>query len=369
MAPIRTAVLGTGLSAFVFQLPILAALPEEFEIYACWERRATPQQSKARDAYPSITVYTQLDDLLADKKVDLVIVSLPPEVHFDAVKKSLEAGKHVICEKPFTATAQEAQTLFDLADRSGRLLAVYQNRRWDGDYLTTKALVESGRLGDVVEFESHIDRYRLARKGTWKDIPGPGNGLVYDLGTHLIDQAVALFGAPHSVTAKIFSQRQLPPLDVEDYFSITLHYPAAPGRLPLEVILKSTHVSLGYEQRFVVRGTRGTFLKTGHDLQEDHLRAGVQPGESTFGIEADDWRGTLWSVPHDAPLAHLPPLTVERVPTLHGDYRRFYRHIADVVRSGDYSQLVVTHEQNLVVLRIIEAAYKSSQSACSVVLA
>ncbi|WBW74737.1 oxidoreductase involved in NADPH regeneration [Schizosaccharomyces osmophilus] len=368
MSPIKTAVLGTGMSAFIFHYPFLETLPEKYEIYAAWERRATPEHSKARSAYPNIKVYTQLNDLLADSNVELVVVSLPPDAHVAAVTAALNAGKHVICEKPFTPTYEEAKQLFELAKSKNLLLAIYQNRRWDGDFLTAKSVIDSGRLGDVVEFESHIDRFRLFRKGNWKDVPSPGSGLVYDLGAHLIDQAVYLFGVPESVTGKVLCQRQIPPLEVEDNFTIVLHYPAKEGKLPIEVILRSSSVSCGVSFRYCIKGTRGTFLKFGSDPQESQLNKGMKPSEGGYGQESSENYAKLWTVPIDADVKALPDPALSTVPTTTGNYRALYEEVYHTL-SGKSSAISVLPEQVLTVEKIIEAAYKSSKTSSSVKIA
>ncbi|EPX73780.1 gfo/idh/mocA family oxidoreductase [Schizosaccharomyces octosporus yFS286] len=365
MSPIKTAVLGTGMSAFIFHYPFLEALPEKFEIYAAWERRATAEHSKARSAYPNIKVYTQLDELLADPKVELVVVSLPPDAHVDAVTAALNAGKHVLCEKPFTPTYEEGKRLFDLAKSKNLLLAVYQNRRWDGDFLTAKDVIDSGRLGDIVELESHIDRHRLFRKGNWKDVPSPGSGLVYDLGAHLIDQAVYLFGVPESVTGKVFCQRQIPPLEVEDNFTIVLHYPAKEGKLPVEVILRSTSISCGLSFRYCIKGTRGTFLKFGSDPQEGQLNKGMKPSEGGYGQESSENYAKLWTVPLDADVKALPAPALSTVPTISGNYLALYEEVYESISNKSFTTSVLP-EQVLTVEKIIEAAYKSSETSASV---
>ncbi|CAB46711.2 gfo/idh/mocA family oxidoreductase [Schizosaccharomyces pombe] len=368
MPPIKTAVLGTGVSAFVFHFPFLEALPSKFEIYACLERRATVTQSKARSAYPNILVYTNLDELLADVNIELVVVSLPPNVHSEIVKKALNAGKHVVCEKPFTPTYEEAKELYELAESKSLLLAIYQNRRWDGDFLTAKKIIESGRLGQVVEFESHFDRYRLGRKsGSWKDEPRPGNGMVYGIGSHLIDQAVSLFGTPYSVTAKLEAQRQIPPLEVEDYFRIILHYPAKGNKLPINVILSSTNVSCGCEMRFCIKGTRGSFMKFGFDPQESQLHSGMKPNDHGFGTDRFELYGNLWTVPLDADVKALPEPTKITVPTVQGNYRDFYDAVFEEILKKA-NEFPIKSDQVLAVEKIMEAAYKSSESSSSIQL-
>ncbi|CAB16194.1 Gfo/idh/mocA family oxidoreductase [Schizosaccharomyces pombe] len=367
MAPIKTAVLGTGMSAFIFHYPFLKALPNHFEVYAAWERRATSTESKARAAFPNVKVYTKLDELLADSNIELVVISLPPNVHYEVVSQALNAGKHVLCEKPFTPTYGEAKELFDLAKSKNLMLTVYQNRRFDGDFLTAKECIENGRLGEVVQFESHIDRFRLFRKGNWKDVPNPGCGLVYDLGSHLIDQAITLFGTPHSVTAKLESQRQIPPLEVEDCFRIVLHYLPQEGRLPLDVIVCSSSISCGLDMRYIIKGTRGSFLKFGIDPQESQLNEGMSPMDPGYGVDSSHHYATLWTLPPDIDVRHPPKPTKSTLMTIAGDYRRFYLEVHEALVTKTFETSVKPH-QVLLVEKIIEAAYKSSQSSTSIPL-
>ncbi|EEB07074.1 GFO/IDH/MocA family oxidoreductase [Schizosaccharomyces japonicus yFS275] len=364
MARIKVAVLGTGVSASIFHFPYLEALPKQYELYACWERRATETYSKAKEKYPNIKVFTNVDELLADTAIELVVVSLPPACHEEIVTKALNAHKHVVCEKPFTETVEEAKKLFELADKVDRLLCVYQNRRWDGDYMTVKNLIESGRLGQIVEFESHFDRYSvsLGSKKSWKGELGYANGLLYGIGSHLIDQAIALFGEPVGVTAKVMNQRQFPPLGLDDYYYIVLHYSADNEQLPTEVILRSTFVAPGYTPRFIVRGTKGTFVKEGFDPQEKQIAKGMKPDDPAYGKDHPDNYGSLWYTDDVVE----PDIIKETVPTTIGDYRFFYRQIAKCIENNDRSLTPVPPQHTLSVQRVISASIQGSASGESV---
>ena len=219
MQPINTALCSFGMSGWVFHAPFIAADPH-FKLYAVWER----SKNLAEQKYPGIKTYRTLEDMLADNAVELVIVNTPNVTHYEYAKKALLAGKHVVVEKPFTVTVAEAQELIELAQHQNKKISVYQNRRYDSDYRTIKKVLDEKLLGKLVEAEFHFDRYNeeLSPK-QHKEIPQQGTGILYDLGSHLIDQALQLFGMPDSVFADIRVVR--PISKVDDYFDLLLYYP------------------------------------------------------------------------------------------------------------------------------------------------
>jgi len=212
MLPINTALCSFGMSGIVFHAPFIKQNPG-FNFYAVWER----SKNLAEKKYPRVKTYRYLEEMLADDLVELVIVNTPNVTHYEYEKKALLAGKHVIVEKPFTINVAEAEELISLADKQNKKLSVYQNRRYDSDFKILKKVIAEGWLGEIVEAEMHFDRFKeeLSPKAH-KEIPGPGNGILYDLGSHLIDQALQLFGLP----AKVFADIQIlrPISQVDDYF-------------------------------------------------------------------------------------------------------------------------------------------------------
>ncbi|GAA5926349.1 uncharacterized protein JCM15063_000251 [Sporobolomyces koalae] len=361
--PIRIAVVGMGMSATVFHGPFLQALPQ-FELHTVVERSATPEHSKARDAFGSaVKVVTTLDEALRDADIDAVWVLTINSTHYDFVKQSLEAGKHVIVEKPVTPTSAEAYELAQLATEKNLVLAVYQNRRWDADFLTIKKLIADGSFGAISEFQSNFDRFRneAAVTKVWKEKDLPGSGLAYDLGSHLVDQLVDLFGPPDRVTARLINSRLIGNPSVPDSFKIQLEYSPAPDQspsraLPLIATAQSSSLSLlNPQQRFLVKGTGASFVKYGLDPQEDHLKqfgkTAVQ--DPKFGIESQDRYGKLYRV-EDAGKVPI------EVPSEQGNYKAWFENVAEAIENGDRTKLIVKPEQAALTIKVIELAIQSS---------
>jgi len=262
---------GYGMAARVFHAPVVAAVPG-LKLRKVVERGG----ELSRERYPWVEVVREADELLRDEEIKLVVVATPNDSHFGLARRALLAGKHVVVEKPFTVTSEEARQLIELARARGRLACAHQNRRWDGDFLTVRKLLEGGLLGRLVEFESRFDRFRdQPRPGAWREAEGPGGGILYDLGSHLIDQALVLFGAPRAVTADVRIQREFARAD--DYFDVRLDYDG------LRVALGAGMLARLPTPRFVLRGTRGSFVKRGLDPQEEALKRGHAPGGPGWG--------------------------------------------------------------------------------------
>ena len=279
---IKTAVIGHGFSAKVFHLPFLNALPQ-FTVSAV----STRQGIEVAALYPEAVIYDDAQRLIVQADVDLVIITAPNEAHYPLAKLALENGKHVLLEKPFVNEVEEGEVLISLAKQTNKVLTVYQNRRWDSDFLTVKKLIDSGALGEVKVFSSHFDRFRPKLRQRWRELPGPGAGIWYDLGPHLIDQAVCLFGMPQSVTGRCLPMRE--GSDVVDYFDVTLHY------ADKEVQLHSSPYSAEPNTRFVVQGTAGSYVKMGLDPQEPRLIEGHSPVDADWAAETPDQYGTLYT--------------------------------------------------------------------------
>lgn len=328
------------MSGEVFHAPLLTAHPG-FRLTHITERRR--RRSAAR--YPDAQIVTDFNDLLADESVQLVVVNTPNTLHLAQTKAALLAGKHVIVEKPFTNTVPEAQELIALANRQNRLLSVFQNRRWDGDFRTVQQVVRQNLLGKLVEFEAHYDRFRnYVEQNTWKEETGPGSGILYNLGSHMIDQALVLFGVPQAVAADIRVQR--PGGKIDDSYDIRLHYP------DMRVILKSSYLVRESGPRYVLHGTDGSFVKYGLDPQEDALKAGRLPNEKGWGAEDPPYYGLL-----NTQLNGLH--YTGRIETLPGAYLHFYDNIHQAITQG--APLAVQPQESMQGIQVIEAAMESSR--------
>lgn len=338
MQKIKTALLSYGMSGKVFHAPFIAIHPG-FELLGSWER----SKKLIQEDYPSVKSYASLEELLEDD-VDLVVVNTPVETHYEYAKKVLLAGKHAIVEKAFTTTVAQAQELADLAKEKGLKLSVFQNRRWDSDFKTVKKVVSENVLGDIVEAEFHFDRYNpnLSPK-QHKETANSGAGILKDLGPHLIDQALFLFGLPQSVFADIRITRAHSLVD--DYIDILLYYPELRVRLKAGFFVREAIPS------FVVHGKKGSFLKPRGDVQEDDLKLGKKPNLDTWGTESDSLQGILHTeVNNDIFKANLQ--------TLQGNYYDFFEGVYQSVVNNKPEP--VTAQDGVHVMQIIEAAIQSS---------
>lgn len=282
----NVAVVGYGLSAKVFHIPLILALPNDFKLYGIVQRTPKPNDDASQD-HPGIQFWHSVEEVYKDPEVDIVVITSIPATHYPMCKAALQAGKHVVVEKPFVPTSREATELSELAQQSGKLIAVYQNRRWDSDFLTLRDLIAKGSLGEIAEFETHFDRHRPdPPPNTWKAEDSPAHGALYDLGSHLIDQIYTLFGLPRSVTGFVGNQRRGVKGGAADSFTALLSYD---GML---ITAKAGVVSPETEQlRFWVRGTQGSWKKFHLDVQEDQLKAGMRPGQGGFAVEPQDHHG------------------------------------------------------------------------------
>ena len=298
-------------------------------------------------------IYHSAEETFADPSIDIIAITTTPDTHFSFTKAALEAGKHVIVEKPFVPTSAEAQTLIDLSAKTGKLICIYQNRRWDSDFLTVKKLIKDGTLGRVVEFNTHFDRYKPAKPETWKGTLGMDHagGVVYDLGTHLLDQAFVLFGKPKTVTGIFANQRNDGEAEPD---SITVILGYGPGG-PL-VTAKAGVLAIETEQlRYWVRGSHGSFRKLNLDVQEDQLKAGMKPGDKGFGVESSDASGTLTVLedgkPKKSVYKNVEPET----------YATLYAAFAKAIEGGGEAAVPVKASEARDVLKIIEAAKESAK--------
>ncbi len=341
MKIINTALCSFGSSGLVFHAPFIDANPG-FKLYAVWERT----KKNVTDIYPEARSFDTLESMLADELIELVIVNTPNYTHFDYAKKALLASKHVLVEKSFTVTVSEAEELIHIATKMDRQLSVFQNRRYDSDFKTVKKIVEEGLLGDIIDVEFNFDRYKPALSPKLhKESAIPGAGLLYDLGPHLIDQALCLFGLPESVFGFLRSIRK--GSLVNDYFNVTLFYSN------ITIRLKSSLMAIETLPAYILHGTKGNFTKKRADLQEEVLKTGKKPGSADWGIESVSANGIL-SIHENEKITHT------NIQSLKGNYMEFYDRLYEAIVYGKY--LPVTAQDGLNVMRVIEAVQQSDHS-------
>jgi len=340
MTPINTALCSYGMSGFVFHAPFAHVHPG-FHLTTVWER----SKNVAVKRYPNIKTVRTYEEILNDPSIELVVVNTPSITHYDFTKKALEAGKHVIVEKPFTAYSKEGQELIDLANSKNLKLSVYHNRRFDSDFLTVQKIVKSGKLGKIVDAELRFDRFEpgLSAKAH-KEKPTPGVGNLYDLGSHIIDQALVLFGLPKAVFMDADILR--PESQVLDYFDIKLFYPDH------RVSIRSSYYVKEPNPSFVIHGTKGSFVKSRADIQEASLKEAILPQGDDWGKEPKSEEGILHLDINGDSLR-------EHVPTEQGNYMKYYEMIFDAIRNG--KNLPVSAEEGMNVIKVIEAALKSHE--------
>ncbi|MEX2404879.1 MAG: oxidoreductase [Balneolales bacterium] len=336
---INTGLIGYGNAAKVFHAPVIQAV-QGLSLKKVVERR----KKESSERYPWVDVVGDVTTLLLDESIELVVIATPNNTHFELARQALLSNKHVVVDKPLTITSEQAHQLIGLARQQKRVLSVFQNRRWDGDFKTVNKLIKGNLLGRLVEFESHFDRFRNYRKPGWREDEGEGTGILYDLGPHLIDQAQTLFGLPEMVTADIRIQRDS--AKVADYFELILHYNNLKATLKAGMLVREPN------KRFILHGTEGSYVKYGLDPQENALKQGLLPSSPNWGMERrENWgklNTNLNGLHFDGPLETLP-----------GSYQDYYRNIADVIRGRE--ELIVKPLQALNTIRIIEHALLSNE--------
>lgn len=338
MHQINTALCSYGMSGVVFHGPLLEA-HSAYKISKILER--TRNESKGK--HPGSEIVRDYKLILEDPDIELVVINTPDHLHFEMCAQAIEAGKHVVVEKPFTLKAADADILIDLARQKRIILSVFHNRRWDGGFLTVKQLIESGKLGRLVDFESHFDRFRTYIQESWKDRSN-GTGTLYNLGSHLVDQALTLFGMPERLFCD--SRMLRDGAKTDDSYDLFLHYP------DFKCLLRSSYLVKEPGPRFILHGTNGSFLKWGVDHQEADLKAGLSPNSANWGEEPESMWGKINTTFQGEEL-----LGTER--TIPGNYLDYYDNIYEVIRNNQALQ--VSAEQARDVIRIIEAAYRSSR--------
>jgi predicted dehydrogenase len=306
--------------------------------------------TEAAEKYPDVRIVRSLEELLSMPEVRLIVIATPNDTHYAFAQQCLEAGRDVVVDKPFTTTLKEAVTLVQVAKDTSRLLTVYQNRRYDGDFQAIRKLVLDGTLGRVVRFETSYDRFRPQLKpGAWRETSRPGGGILFDIAPHLIDHAFVLFGLPEAVTADVRAERENAAVD--DAFDITLHYASG-----VRAVLRSSILAVAPRPRFVLLGTQGCYVKQTFDLQESNLRRGHIPSDTAWGAEPEENWGVL-TVPRGDSFEQ------RRIPSVACDYRDYYSNVRDAILGR--AALAVTPEYALDVMRMLELARASSERRCT----
>ena len=339
--PIRVGVIGFGFVSKVFHVPLLQAT-DGYRITVVSSSR--PAEVSA--VLPDADVVSRPEQLTAHPDVDLVVIATPNETHAPFAEMAMRAGRNVVVDKPFTISVEEARHLAAVAAETGVVLSVFQNRRWDSDFLTVREALRGDLLGRVVRFESRIDRFRPDVRDRWRETPGPGAGLLYDLGPHLIDQALVLFGIPDSVQATLALQRRGARTD--DFFQLVLRY----GEMI--ATLEAGSLVSGGSARFAVHGERASIVKQKPDMQEDQLRAGIEPGSGEWGFDPDD------AVLYDGATGASRTVKAAR-----GDQRGYYAALREAIHRRASNPVPPQH--GATVMAIIEAALRSEVDGCRVV--
>lgn len=340
MQDIGVGLIGFGLGGRAFHAPFIRATPG-MRLSAVVSR----DPPKVHAVYPEVKVVPDVAALLAEPGLDLVVVASPDDLHAEHAIAALQAGKHVLIDKPFATTLADARAIASEAERTRRLLAVFHNRRWDADFLTLRRLIADDTLGHISQFESHFDRWRPDPAPVWKEARFGGSWL--DLGPHLVDQALCLFGTPHTITLDLATLRHGAP--APDYFHATLGYD---GR---RVVLNATKLAADHGLRFAVHGSRGSWVKRGIDPQEAAALAGVSPAAADWGRDPDEGVLTVGGRPGG-----------ESIPNERGDYGAFWQTLAAAIR-GDGPNPVSPHEA-LAVMAVLDAGLKSVAERRTVML-
>ncbi|MFC0402557.1 oxidoreductase [Paraburkholderia rhizosphaerae] len=335
-SPLKIGLMGYGFAGATFHAPVIEHCGRA-QVAAI----ATGQPDTARANFPQAAIVPDLDALLALADVECVVIATPNDTHFELARRTLEAGKHVVVDKPVTLSAADARTLANLAQSRHLVFAPFHNRRWDGDFMTVRALLQSGELGRVTHFESHFDRFRPVIRQRWREDATRGGGLLFDLGPHLIDQALVLFGAPETVYATVRAHRDQ--ASAPDYVHLQLGYAAH------EVALHASALTAIVAPRFTIHGTRGSYVKYGLDTQEDQLKAGLRPGDAGFG--GGNEAGTLRVLEGEHEVER-------RSSTLDGAYADFYRALAASIQDG--TPFPVSAQDAVDVMTVIELAHRSN---------
>ncbi|MBV8649777.1 oxidoreductase [Paludibacterium sp.] len=345
MSPtLNVALSGYGYAGKTFHAPLIDATPG-LKLHTLVSRRG----DEIRAERPDCQIVPTLEQALADPAIDLVVIASPNELHFSQARDALLAGKHVVIDKPFTTTLDEALRLHALANQVHRVLSAFHNRRWDSDFLTLRALLADGTLGRISRFESRFDRYRPQIRQRWREEDRPGAGLWFDLGAHLVDQALLLFGMPQAVHGIL--QRQRDGSQVDDFFDVRLRYPNFVADLQASCLV------VGGSPRLTVHGSKASFIKHGLDTQEGALKQGILPTAPDFGIDTQP--AELWLAGEEPPQSARPVIAT-------GNYVAYYAAVRDAIHGTGANP--VTALEAARVIQVIEAVVQSQCEGCEVAL-
>ncbi|MCW2254622.1 scyllo-inositol 2-dehydrogenase (NADP+) [Providencia alcalifaciens] len=336
-APIKVGIVGYGYASKTFHVPFIATLPE-YELTAI----SSSNPAKVSADWPDVAVVASPEELFSNPEIELVIIPTPNDTHYPLASEALAAGKHVVVDKPFTITVEEAKALQKQAQDTGKLLSVYHNRRWDAGYLTLKKLLADGSLGDIKYYESHFDRYRPVTRQRWRESAVAGGGIWYDLGPHLLDQALQFFGKPKSITADLGMLR--PGAEAVDYFHSILEY------ADKKVILHSSTVAAAESPLYVVHGMKGSYVKYGLDSQEDCLKSGQLPTSQNWGEDKRNGSVTM---------SQGDDLITQELVNEKGNYGGYYLAIHDAIRNGALNP--VLPQEAIDIMKVIEAGILSNK--------
>jgi scyllo-inositol 2-dehydrogenase (NADP+) len=336
---LNVGLVGYGMAGQVFHAPLINATPG-MRLAAIVQRR----DHRPIVRYPQAAILPDAAALYADPTIDLAVIATPNDTHANLARAALRAGKHVVIDKPFTINSADADDLITLAQQQQRLISVFQNRRWDGDFRTVQHLVAAGHLGRLVAYHSHFDRFRnTLRPNAWREGARPGSGILYDLGAHLLDQALTLFGPPEALSAEIRTERD--GAQADDRFELVLHYSRLRVSLGAGMLLREAR------PRFALYGTAGSYVKHGLDPQEAALKAGSVPTAPDWGQEPENAWGLLNTTIGDLHIRGA-------VETLPGQYQAYYANLHAALTAG--TPLAVRPEQARAVIRLIEYAQESA---------
>ena len=342
---IRVGLIGYGYASKTFHAPLIAGTPG-----MALAAMSSSDATKVHADWPTVPVVSEPKHLFNDPNINLIVIPTPNDTHFPLAKAALEAGKHVVVDKPFTVTLSQARELDALAKSLGRLLSVFHNRRWDSDFLTVKALLSEGTLGEITFFESHFDRFRPQVRNRWREQAGPGSGIWYDLAPHLLDQAVNLFGLPVSMTVDLAQLR--PGAQTTDYFHAILSYPQR------RIVLHGTMVAAAESARYIIHGTRGSYVKFGLDPQEDRLKNGERLPQEDWGYDMRD--GVVTKVEGET-------LVEETLLTSPGNYPAYYAAVRDALNGTGENP--VPASQAIQIMELIELGIESAKHRATLCLA
>nr|WP_199067653.1 oxidoreductase [Chromobacterium sp. ASV5] len=334
--PVHVALVGYGYAGKTFHAPLIAAAPG-----LILHTIVSGGEAAAAD-WPDCRVCPDYETALADPEIELIVLATPNTLHFEQAEAALLAGKHVVVDKPFTVNLYQARALARLQGACSRLVSVFHNRRWDADFLALRELLASGRLGRLSHFESHFDRFRPEPRARWREQNLPGSGLWYDLGSHLLDQALQLFGLPEALQATLAKQRA--GAQATDYFHVQLFYPG------FHAVLHGSCLVSGGNPRFSLHGDRASYLKFGLDAQEGALKRGARPGGEGWGVDP---------VPGQLLFADGEQVLAENQPPARGDYREYYQRMAAAVRGR--GPVPVSVDEALQVMTLLELAEQSAE--------